>query len=171
MSASLRVGAAATALLFLSACVDRYTIPPAQLVYLNGYDIHREQTVQGATFTDRPYRLTTTQGELVDYNSSKQLVLLSAGGTQLAPPGPFEFISIDDGTFGAKPLVGPPVDVPLQSISHVEIDQDNPEKTSALISIITSAVGLLVTIIALVATSHSAGGAASVGAPHNSALK
>ncbi len=167
---ALRARAAAAALLFTTACMDRYTIPPVQLQYLNGYNIHGEQNVNGVTFTDAPYRLITAQGEAVDYNSSKELYLLGVTGTQLAPPGPFESILISESSFDAVPLAGPPVAVPLASISKVELTQYNPGNTTALITLFT----LLATIIPTLIVAASHGGSpppASGTLKQNSALK
>jgi hypothetical protein len=172
MRASLRAGAAATGLLFTSACVDRYTVPPVQLEYLNGYDIHSEQTVQGATFTDKPYRLTTVQGGVVDYNSTKQLLLLGANGKPLAPPGPFELISLSENTFDAKPLVGQAVEVPLKDISSVQVAEYNSQKTTDFV-VLLSTLFVVFACIAVIAVVHpgSGGGDSSVGIPPNTALK
>jgi hypothetical protein len=170
--AALSHVATATALLFTAACVDRYTVAPVQLEYLNGYDIHTEQTVQGATFTDKPYRLTTLNGEAVDYNSSKQLLLLGTNGKPLAPPGPFELISISDDTFDAKPLVGQAVEVPLERITRVEVQQANPEKTRDVLLAVSAVLGLVAAVLGVVAaaSAHSSS-ASSMAVPTNSALK
>jgi hypothetical protein len=142
MSASLRAGTVAT-LLLSSACVETYRIPPAQLQYLNGYNIHGEQTAGAVTFTELPYRLISTQGQPVDYNSTKQLLLLGASEQQLAPPGPFEAISLTENSFEAVLLNGPPVQVPLQSIRAVEITEPSPQRTSQL----TLALTVLASVI------------------------
>jgi hypothetical protein len=146
--------AAVTALLFSAGCVETYQIPPVQLQYLNGYDIHGEQSSGGATFTALPYRLISTQGDPVDYNSTKQLILLGATRKQLAPPGPFELIFINDTTFDAVPLKGPPVQVPLDDIKAVEIVQPNPEQTSQVLTIIGVITSLLLTGITIAAVAH-----------------
>ncbi len=168
MRASLRAGAAATAVLFTSACMDRFTIPPGQLAYLNGYDIHSEQNVNGVTFTDRPYRLLTAQGEVVDYNSSKELYLLGDAGQHLAPPGPFANIYVTENRFDAVPLAGPPFGVPLDSVASVEVEQYSSTKTAAIITLFSVLMAIIPTVI--VSTSH---GSVSSGAvtPHNTALK
>ncbi|MGO9831074.1 MAG: hypothetical protein ACLPJH_13130 [Myxococcaceae bacterium] len=133
--------------------MDRFTIPPGQLQYLNGYNIHGEQNVNGVTFTDAPYRLVTAQGQAVDYNSEKELYLLARTGTPLAPPGPFESIVVTESTFEAVPLSGPPVEVPLASISSVELAQYSPGNTSALITVFT----VLATIVPVLVVSVSHG--------------
>jgi hypothetical protein len=143
MSASRRFGSIATLLLLSSACVETYKIPPAQLQYLNGYNIHGEQSVNGATFTELPYRLISFHGQPVDYNSTKQLVLLGASQQQLAPSGPFESITLSENTFDAILLNGPPVQVPLQSIQTVEITEPSPQRTSQL----TIALSVLASVI------------------------
>ena len=156
MRASSRTGAVAMALLFTSACVDRFTIPPSQLEYLNGYDIHMEQTVNGTTFTDRPYRLLTDQGQLVDYNSTKQLYLVGATGKLLAPSGPYQGIYINQGSFDVLPFAGPPIQVPLETIKTVQLEQYSREKTNELISGLSLVVSVaLVALSAVAATSHS----------------
>jgi|GEM_PF-5348200 len=165
---SWRAGAAATAVLFATACVDRYSIPANQLAYLNGYDIHSEQNVNGVTFTDRPYRLLTAQGEVVDYNSSKQLYLFGDGGQQLAPPGPFANIYVTEDAFDAVPLAGQAFGVPLASVSSVEVVEPNSAKTATIITVFSIAMALIPTII--VSTSHGSTPAAAV-APHHPALK
>lgn len=137
------------AVLFSTACVDRYTIPTQQLQYLNGYDIHGEQNVNGATVTDRPYRLISAKGEAVDYNSTKQLVLLGDGGTPLTPPGPYELIFINDNTFDAVPLNGPPVAVPLQTVSAAQITVPRPDQTAELIGLVLGMITLGFTIAAV----------------------
>ncbi len=170
MRAWLRAGAAATAVLFTSACMDRYSIPTNQLAYLNGYDIHSEQNVNGVIFTDRPYRLLTVQGEPVDYNSSKELYLLGDAGQRLAPPGPFANIYVTEERFDAVPLSGPPFGLPLANVSSVEMEQYSSGKTYTLISIFS----LLMIVIPSVIVSSSHGSATvSTGAvaPHNGALK
>lgn len=136
MGVPARVGAVAT-LLLSAGCVDTYRIPPVQLQYLNGYSIHSEQTTNGSTYTDMPYRLVDYGGQPVDYNSTKQLVLLGASDKPLTPPGPFDVIVINDTTFDAVPLNGPPVQVPLQDIKAVEITQHSQEKTTAALTVIT----------------------------------
>ncbi len=147
----IRVQATVAVLLLSAGCVTTYQIPPAQLQYLNGYDIHGEQSSGGATFTAFPYRLISTQGDAVDYNSAKQLILRNAAQQQLAPPGPFEFISITNSTFDAVPLKGPPFQVPLQEITTVEVVQPNPEATSTLIGVIST---LLLTGLTIAASVH-----------------
>jgi hypothetical protein len=145
MHASLRAGTVATAVFFFTGCVDRYTIPTIQLQYLNGYDIHGEQTVNGATITDRPYRLVSAKGEVVDYNSTKKLVLFGDGGTPLTPPGPYSVIFINEGTFDAVPLQGSGVAVPLDSVSAAQLTQSSPEKTAELFGVI----GLVIAVVSL----------------------
>jgi hypothetical protein len=152
MRAPSRLVAVATTLVFFSACVERHTIPTAQLEYLNGYDIHGEQSVNGVTFTDRPYRLIATDGAVVDYNSSKSLVLVGAGGGPLTPPGPFQSITISEGAFDAVPLFGPPFGVPLNTVSAAVVTQSSPERTAELIgavSLVLSLIGLGLTIAAV----------------------
>jgi hypothetical protein len=140
---------ATVATLLLSAgCVDTYRIPPVQLQYLNGYSIHSEQTTNGSTYTDMPYRLVDYSGQPVDYNSTKQLVLLGASDKPLAPPGPFDVILINDLTFDAVPLNGPPVQVPLQDIKAVEITQPSREKTTFALTLVTVVATLVVCGIA-----------------------
>ncbi len=147
MRGPVRAGAAVTAVLFASACVDRFTIPPAQLQYLNGYDIHGEQSVNGVTFTDSPYRLLSTDGQPVDYNSSKELLLLGDAGTPLAPPGPFQTIFITPEAFNAVPVFGPPVAVPLQAVSSVEVVQHSAAKTTLLVTFFLVVATIIPTII------------------------
>jgi len=147
----MRVGAVLTAVVFGSGCVDRYTIPTSQLQYLNGYDIHGEQTVNGQTVTEKPYRLVTTQGQVVDYNSSKQLVLLGKEGKQLTPPGPYELIFINDGTFDAVPLQGPSVSVPLDSVTAAQVSESNSTATGLVIG---GALGVLVVVLGIAAAAN-----------------
>jgi hypothetical protein len=140
--------------LLVSGCTDTYRIPPAQLQYLNGYDIHSEESVgPGATFTPLPYRLISTDGQPVDYNSSTQLRLLGPGAKQLAPSGPFESILIEDNSFKAVPLTGQPYQLPLQEIQSVEIVEPNPQKTSQLIAFVSLLTTLILTGITI-ATTH-----------------
>jgi hypothetical protein len=144
--------AAAAVMLLLMGCVETYRIPPAQLQYLNGYDIHGEQSSAGATFTEFPYRLLSYRGQPVDYNSTKQLYLLGASEKPLAPPGPFQSIFITESTFDAFPLAGPPVQVPLQSIQAVEIVEDSPERTQQLVVLISIVTSLVLAGITIAAT-------------------
>jgi hypothetical protein len=150
MHASRRVTAAV--MLFLAGCVETYRIPPAQLQYLNGYDIHGEQGSAGVTFTEFPYRLLSYRGQPVDYNSTKQLYLLGASEKPLAPPGPFQSIFITENTFDAFPLAGPPVQVPLESIKAVEIVEDSPERTRQLVFLISVIASVVLAGITIAAT-------------------
>lgn len=154
MRAPMRVGAFLTAVVFGSGCVDRYTIPTSQLQYLNGYDIHGEQTVNGQTVTEKPYRLVSTQGQVVDYNSSKQLVLLGKEDKALTPPGPYELIFINDGTFDAVPLQGPSVSVPLDSVTAAQVSQPNPESGIVVLEGIGIALGVILTVAVIVAAAN-----------------
>lgn len=144
--------AGVAALLLSSGCVDTFQFAPVQLQYLNGYSIHGEQTMNGATYTELPYRLVSTQGQPVDYNSSKELILLGASQQPLAPPGPFDVIVINDETFDAVPLTGPPVQVPLKDIKSVEIREPNPQKTNDLVIAISTIVSLILTGVVLAAS-------------------
>ena len=170
---ALRATAAATAVLFASSCVTRYSIPPVQLQYLNGYSIHSEQTIGGQTYTETPYRLLTTEGTPVDYNSTKKLVLLGDAGQLLAPPGPFDTISIGEDSFDAVPLNGPAVGVPLEAITKVEIQQPDQVGTDIVISLVSLIVSLAITIplASLAHDSSSATPSSASGAPKNAALK
>jgi hypothetical protein len=140
---------AVLALLLSSGCVATYQIPPAQLQYLNGYNIHGEQSADGATFTALPYRMISTQGQPVDYNSTKELILLGASQQQLAPPGPFEAILISEDTFHAVDLSGLPIEVPLKDIHAVQVTQPSPEETSQLVFLLTIVSTVLLSGIAL----------------------
>jgi hypothetical protein len=139
--------------LLASGCTETFRIPPAQLQYLNGYNIHGEQSSGGATFTELPYRLISTEGQPVDYNSTKQLVLQGAAQKQLAPSGPFESILIEDDSFKAIPLTGQPYQLPLQEIQSVEIVQPSPQRTSQAIFLFSLLTTLILTGITI-ATVH-----------------
>jgi hypothetical protein len=133
------------ALLVSSACVETFKIPPAQLHSLNGYSLPKTEPAVTAPRTELPYRLTSTEGRPVEYDASKQLVLLGANAQPLAPPGPFEAISVSDSTIDIVPVTGAPVQVPLRSIQSVEVVQPSPERTSQLI-IAASFVALLLAV-------------------------
>jgi hypothetical protein len=154
MGAPMRAGAVLTAVVFASGCVERYTIPTAQLQYLNGYDIHGEQAVNGQPVTERPYRLVSTQGQVVDYNSSKELVLLGKEGKPLTPSGPYELIFINGNTFDAVPLNGPAVSVPLDSVSAARVTQSTPDTTAVVFGSIGVAVAVLSVVLAIVAVAN-----------------
>lgn len=140
--------------LFACGCTETYRIPPAQLQYLNDYDIHTEQSFgPDATVTALPHRLISTDGQPVDYNSTKQLLLLGPGGKQLAPSGPFESILVQDDSFKAVPLTGQPYQLPLQAIQSVEIVGPSPERTSQLVVFLSVLTTLILTGIT-VATTH-----------------
>jgi hypothetical protein len=134
-------------------CTETYRIAPAQLQYLNGYNIHGEQSAGGATFTELPYRLISTDGQPVDYNSTKQLVLQGAAQKQLAPSGPFESILVEDDSFKAVPLTGQAYQLPLKEIEGVEIVQPSPQKTSQAIFLFSLLTTLILTGITI-ATVH-----------------
>jgi len=154
MGAPMRVGAVLTAVVFGSGCVERYTIPTAQLQYLNGYDIHAEQAVNGQPVTEKPYRLVSTQGQVVDYNSSKELVLLGRDGKPLTPSGPYELIFINENTFDAVPLNGQSVSVPLDRVSAAQVTQKSPDTTAAVVTGIGVAVAVLSVVLAMVAVAN-----------------
>jgi hypothetical protein len=152
VNSSLRA-AAAVALLFVTACVETFKVAPSQLQYLNGYTLRGEKPPGGQPRTELPYRLTSTQGKPVEYDSTKKLLLLSSTEQPLAPTGPFESISLTENSFDAVPVAGPPVQVPLKSIKAVEVSQPSPERTSQLI-IAVSFVSVLLLVGVTLAIAH-----------------
>jgi hypothetical protein len=143
-SFAVRAGMVAL-LLVSSACVETFKIPPAQLHSLNGYSLPKPEASDGAPRTHLPYRLTSTDGKPVEYDATKQLVLLGGNAQPLAPRGPFEAISVSDNTIDVVPVTGTPVQVPLRSIQSVEVVQPSPERTSQLI-IAASFIALLLAV-------------------------
>jgi hypothetical protein len=118
----------------MSGCFGRVTIPAVELKQLDGFDVHDERPtttapVEGVTPAKR-YRLITTDGDPVDFDSTTRLTLVLG---ELAGDFRFRHIAVEGDVFNAVTMQGEAISQALSSIARVETDVPSLGRTIGLV--------------------------------------
>ena len=130
------------ALLHASGCTSRYVIPNAELIHLDGYDVHREQRVEHSIVTDRAFRVISTDGTPTDFNSGVLLRLDGAPGAA-ASFHAYDSVLVGDETFTGVPRgSSTPVVVDLGTVRHAEVEREDSGKSLVVALVVGLGVSL-----------------------------
>ncbi len=156
-----------TALVLLTGCHKRIHIPASELSHLDGYDVYNERSVMVAVpvnhpgpngtlttgtgqaerqVTDRPYRMVTPEGQVIDFTSNTHLYLISKQNEEQG--GRFKNIQVDEQAFRGTLLTGQAIQLQRTDIERAEVDGIHAGKTLALLGTLVS-LPLIVAIVAV----------------------
>jgi len=149
-------------LALLPGCYDHLYVPPAELPRLSGYDIHNETQYHvggrhpyNAIATDRPYRVVSTDGKPIDFNSQTELYLHTRDGQRVG--GHYLAVDVDATTFRAQTVAGPLM-VPLTDVTAVETWKYSPNKSLGVLLGVVGGIAVASGAIVLgVALTHTDG--------------